>query len=42
MLEIFGAALFVTDAFRTRKNIKDISDSWDTELSKVLIAVILE
>lgn len=32
MLEIGGAVLVVWAAFRSRKQIKDIPDSWDAEL----------
>lgn len=36
VLEILGAALLVFAAFRSRKEIKDISDTWDADLAEKL------
>lgn len=40
VLEIVGATLIVIAAFRTRKQIKDIGDTWDSDLTERLRDVI--
>ncbi len=39
-LEIIGAALIVLAAFRTRRQIKDIADGWDSNLAVKLRDVV--